>query len=178
MSNPQPNGRILKLALLGSLLAILPGCRNSYPPNPPPGQEAAHVKLKPESIAISLNTAFACSLQVTKAPALLAARFHLLFNSTFIAYQQTTVFDSATVPFLNAAMTQTDSLASLAIVIASPDTLANDATLCILRFKTLQRTGIDSIYFATSSGLTSLRNTGNRAIAIDRFQSTKVRITN
>ncbi len=148
------------------------------PPPPPPEIVAAEVLLQPAAVTKARGEVFSCSLRVVKAPQLLAARFHLHFNLDLMQLQGLRLFDSSRVAFFDTTLTQRGNFASLSLLAASPKLLPNDTTLCILAFRAQQRTGRDSIYFARSSSLTSLRDTSNLAIAIDRFTATKVEITN
>jgi hypothetical protein len=181
MPTIKPNKGILSLAFTTGFLVVILSCKNEFPPEPEPpikGVRNAELRLQPEVVSKTLNSAFTCSLQVTNAPSLLAARLHLHFNTTLMKIQGVHALDSTKVPFLEWNKYETNPQASLFIVLASPRQLPNDRTLCWMTFQALQKIGSDSLYFARSSSLTSLRDTLNREIPISHFGATKIQIGN
>ncbi len=136
---------------------------------------SAEVALVPSPITARFDSAFVCSIKVSKAPNLLAAKFHLHYPTALMKLQaDPRLSDSTDVSFLE--FTRNDTTGSLTLFLASPDSLPNDRALCTLSFQSLQRAGIDSIYFARSSGLTTLRDTLNNTIPIGRFGAARIEI--
>jgi hypothetical protein len=177
------------LRLLALPLALLPGCDSRFPDEPPAKINlvpAAEVALFPGSIGVAAGGTAVCSLRVSSAPGLFAARFSLHFNAEFMSFERAdTLNDSESAFFRIEADTLAgpygpagNSTASLSIIMASPDSLPNGRPLCALRFKTRTQAGLDSVYFAASPALTSLRNHDNRAIEIGRFRAARVTIIN
>ena len=142
------------------------------------GAPPVAVMLLPDSITRSINTSFACSVQIANAPGVLAGKLHFHFNIALLEFLEPAIADSNVLSFLDYEVSQSTSPADLSILFAAPTIFPDSTTLFIMHFQTRSETGIDSIYLERSAGLTTLRDTLNQAIAIDRFGKSVIEIEN